>query len=141
MEFHKLPKAFLIIGGTKVFPIEKQVVKIGRALENDLMLEYPQISRMHAELRFTQGTFEIVDLESTGGTFVNGDKIKTQTLHKGDVITLVNLHLVFGQDDLPDPSQVTPYTKPIESDQATRDTKTLPEKKTPQAKPGEGSSF
>lgn len=141
MEFQTLPKAFLIIGGTKVFPLEKQVVKIGRALENDLMLEYPQVSRMHAELRFTQGYFEIVDLESTGGTFVNGDRIKTQTLHKGDVITLVNLHLVFGQDDMPDLSQVTPYTKPTESDQATRDTKTLPEKNVKGTRSGEGSSF
>lgn len=141
MESQLLPKAFLIIGGTKVFPIEKQVIKIGRAFENDLMLEYPQISRLHAELRFTRGVFEIVDLESTGGTFVNGEKVQKQNLHKGDVITLVNLHLIFGQDDLPDSSQVTPYTRPTETDLATRDTKTLPEKKTRQAKPCEGSSF
>lgn len=141
MKSQILPKAFLIIGGTKVFPIEQQVVTIGRALENDLMLEYPQISRVHAELRYTQGSFEIVDLESTGGTFVNGDKIKKQTLNKGDVITLVNLHLVFGQDDLPDTSQVTPYTRPTQSDQAAQDTKILPEKKAQQARFVEGSSF
>ena len=141
MESRTFPKAFLIIGGTKVFPIEKQVIKIGRALENDLMLEYPQVSRIHAELRYEQGSFEIIDLESTGGTFVNGEKIKKQNLNKGDVITLVNLHLVFGQDDLPDTDQIIPYTKPSESEESARDTKTLPENKTQQTKSGEGSSF
>lgn len=123
MEIRELPKAFLIIGGTKVFPIDKRVVKIGRSFENDLMLEYPQISRLHAELRFHQGHFEIVDLNSTGGTFVNGVKIQNKILHQGDVITLVNLHLVFGQDDQPDSDQTTPYIKPEDSEKASQNTK------------------
>ncbi len=141
MENLELPKAFLIIGGTKVFPIEKKVIKIGRAFENDIVLEYPQISRTHAELHYDHGTFVIIDMDSTGGTFVNGNKIKKQTLNRGDVITLVNLHLVFGQDDPPDSSQVTPYTKPTESNQATRDTTILNKRKTDRSESGEGSSF
>jgi pSer/pThr/pTyr-binding forkhead associated (FHA) protein len=138
---HLRPDAFLIIGGTKVFPIEKQVVKIGRAYENDLMLEYPQVSRLHAELRFDQGSYEIIDLNSTGGTFVNGERIKQQTLSKGDVITLVNLHLVFGQDDPPDYSSVIPYAKPGDSIQAAQNTQTLPQSKTKKPTSSEGSSF
>jgi pSer/pThr/pTyr-binding forkhead associated (FHA) protein len=131
----------LIIGGAKVFPIQKDEVKIGRAYENDLMLAYPQISRLHAELRYNQGNFEIIDLNSTGGTFVNGERIEAQTLNKGDVITLVNLHLVFGQDDPPDLSNVVPYTKPEDSAETARDTKTLPHYRKSKSTSGEGSSF
>ena len=141
MQVNIRPNAFLIIGGTRVFPIEKQVVKIGRAFDNDLMLEYPQVSRLHAELRFNQGSFEIIDLNSTGGTYVNGERVKQQTLNKGDVITLVNLHLVFGQDDPPDIPSVVPYTKPDDSSQAAQNTKTLPQSNTKKPKSSEGSSF
>ena len=139
MEHQTLPRAFLIIGGAKVFPIEHPVTRIGRAFENDLMLEYPQISRLHAELRFGPGYYEIIDLESTGGTFVNGNKIKNQKLHKGDVITLVNLHLVFGQDDIPD--STTQYKKPKDSKHADQETKVLPHKTQENSKGGEGSAF
>jgi len=122
----ELPNAFVIIGGLKIFPITGSVTKIGRAFDNDLILEYPQISRKHAELRFSQGHFEIVDMDSTGGTFVNGIKIDKQVLYQGDVITLVNLHLVFGQDEKPDPTQATEYIKPQHTKQAEQDTKTFP---------------
>jgi len=124
----ELPKAFLIIGGTKIFPIELQIIRIGRQFDNDLVLEYPQVSRKHAELRFSDGCFEIVDLNSTGGTFVNGVKVKNQILNKGDVISLVNLHLVFGQDELPDSSQTSQYRKPQDVRHGDQDTMILPTK-------------
>lgn len=118
-------KAFLIIAGSKVFPIEKTVTKIGRSYDNDLILQYPQISRKHAELRYTHGHFEIVDIGSTGGTLVNGVKIINHTLSKGDVITLVNLHLVFGLDAHPDLSPASIYHAPQDHALANKDTKTL----------------
>lgn len=141
MTTSKFPHAFLIIGGSKVFPIIDPIISIGRAFENDLMLEYPQISRQHAELRYNQGHFEIIDLDSTGGTFVNGRKIKKESLNKGDVITLVNLHLVFGQDDLPDAAKKTPYLKPKDSKNADKETKILPPKDEKPKKSGEGSLY
>lgn len=120
------PKAFLIIGGSKIFPIESQIISIGRSFDNDLVLEYPQISRKHAELRFSQGNFKIIDTDSTGGTFVNGIRIKQQVLNKGDVISLVNLHLVFGQDELPDSEATTQYRKPQDVLQGEQETVILP---------------
>ena len=141
MENISLPKAFLIIGGSKVFPLEKPVTRIGRAFENDLMLEYPQISRKHAELRFGLGNYEIIDMESTGGTFVNGKRIDRQILQKGDVITLVNIHLVFGQDDIPD--STTQYQKPKDSSKTGMDTTLLQFKSKDEDKDkgNKGSSF
>jgi pSer/pThr/pTyr-binding forkhead associated (FHA) protein len=124
--YNELPMAFLIFGGSKVYNIESNVTKIGRAYENDLVVEYPQVSRQHAELRYLEGNFEIVDLDSTGGTFVNGVRVKRQVLNKGDVISLVNLHFVFGQDELPDPEKTTQYRKPQDARGEEQDTMILP---------------
>lgn len=120
-----LPQAFLIIYGTKVYPIEKLITKIGRSFENDLILQYPQISRRHAEIRIKDGNFVIVDMDSTGGTFVNGIKVWQQTLHKGDVITLVNLHLVFDLDRSHDLATFSLYQNPKNRFGVDKETKTL----------------
>jgi pSer/pThr/pTyr-binding forkhead associated (FHA) protein len=125
MENRDLPIAFFVIGGSKIFPIDKQVIQIGRSRENDIILDYPQISRKHAELRFNQGYFEISDLDSMGGTFVNGEMISRKKLDKGDVVTLVNLHLVFGQDEIPDSATTIEYHKPEDSLIAEQDTKSF----------------
>lgn len=117
--------AFLIIGGSKLFPIEKKITKIGRSFDNDLILQYPQISRSHAEIRFENGIFEVFDMDSTGGTFVNGIKVWQQVISKGDVITLVNLNLVFGQGRYPDLATLSLYQHPVDRFMANKDTKTL----------------
>ncbi|MCA9719158.1 MAG: FHA domain-containing protein [Dehalococcoidia bacterium] len=48
---------------------------IGRSVENDLVLEAPNISRKHARLLRTDGAFELTDLGSANGTVVNGQEI------------------------------------------------------------------
>lgn len=125
MENETFSSAFLIIGGSKLFPIEKKITKIGRSFDNDLIFQYPQISRDHAEIRFEDGNFEIFDMDSTGGTFVNGIKIWRQVVNKGDVITLVNLNLVFGQGRYPDLATLSLYQHPVDRFMANQDTKTL----------------
>ena len=117
--------AFLIIGGSKLFPIEKKITRIGRSYDNDLILQYPQISRIHAEIHFEYGKFEIFDMDSTGGIFVNGIKVCRQVISKGDVITLVNLNLVFGQGRYPDLATISLYQHPSDRFRANKDTQTL----------------
>lgn len=125
MDHKEYSNAFLMINGSQLFPIEKSVTKIGRSSENDLVLPYPQISRRHAEIRFTDGGFIIIDMNSTGGTFVNGIKVRQQALNKGDVITLVNLHLGFGMDRYPDSKTVSLYQNPKGGLVVDKVTKTL----------------
>jgi pSer/pThr/pTyr-binding forkhead associated (FHA) protein len=104
--------AFLIVDGSKVFVCTKPIIKIGRSTKNDLVLEYQQVSRHHAEIRYSKGYYEILDLNSTGGTYVNDEKITKQILHKGDVITLADIHLVFGQDEVPPSGSTEEYQPP-----------------------------
>ena len=98
--------AFLIVEGVKVFPLNESVVNIGRRLENQLVIDDPRVSRNHAQLRSIKGRFVLFDLNSTGGTFVNGQRTSQTVLYPGDVISLAGVALIFGQDNPPPHSDV-----------------------------------
>src|SRR6185503_6455731 len=93
--------AFLIVEGVKVHPLSESVVNIGRRLENQLVIDDPRVSRNHAQLRAIKGRFVLFDLNSTGGTFVNGQRTSQTVLYPGDVISLAGVALIFGQDNPP----------------------------------------
>ena len=98
----KLPEnAFLIVEGVKVFPLVLSVINIGRRLDNQLIIDDPRVSRNHAQLRAIKGRFVLFDLNSTGGTFVNGQRTSQTVLYPGDVISLAGVALIFGQDNPP----------------------------------------
>ncbi len=57
-----------------------KLLHIGRALENEIVIDDASISRKHAQLFIDDiGTVYIIDLNSTNGTFVNGVKIQGKT--------------------------------------------------------------
>lgn len=93
--------AFVIIEGVKVHPLKESVINIGRRLENHVVIDDPRISRNHAQLRAIKGRFVLFDLNSTGGTFVNGQRTSQTVLYPGDVISLAGVALIFGQDNPP----------------------------------------
>ena len=118
--------AFLIIEGVKVHPLNETVVNIGRRLENNLVIDDPRVSRNLAQLRAIKGRFVLFDLNSTGGTFVNGQRTSQTVLYPGDVISLAGVALIFGQDN-PPPRPDLVETSPLEGDSGTseRPTATL----------------
>lgn len=91
--------AFLIVRGMEIYPLDKTVVNIGRRSDNDLIIDDPRISRVHAQLRAIRGKYVISDLGSTDGTRVNGQRVTQRTLHSKDVISLAGVPLVYSQDD------------------------------------------
>jgi len=94
----KYLNAFLILGGTKINPLNHSVVNIGRCLENQIVIDDPRVSLTHAQLRVANACFIIFDLNSAGGTFVNGQRINKSILYPGDVIPLAGVTLIFGQN-------------------------------------------
>jgi pSer/pThr/pTyr-binding forkhead associated (FHA) protein len=90
--------AFLIVDGTEVFALTQSVVNIGRRSDNQLVIDDVRVSRVHAQLRAIKGRYVIFDLDSTGGTFVNDQRIVQSILFPGDVISLAGVPIVFGQD-------------------------------------------
>jgi len=110
--------AFLIVEGVKVHPLNESVVNIGRRLENQLVIDDPRVSRNHAQLRAIKGRFVLFDLNSTGGTFVNGQRTSQTVLYPGDVISLAGVALIFGQDN-PPPRPDLANTSPLNPDPGT----------------------
>jgi len=100
--------AFLIVDGTRVFPLGQSVINIGRRPDNQLAIDDARISRLHAQLRAIRGHYVIFDLDSKGGTWVNGQRVRQHTLFPGDVISLAGVPLVFGQD-APDPGETQEF--------------------------------
>jgi len=88
-------EAFLVIDGTKIFPLEQDVINIGRRIENHVIIDDPRISRYHAQLRVVNGRFILFDLNSTGGTFINGQRIEQSVVYSGDVISLAGVEVIF----------------------------------------------
>jgi pSer/pThr/pTyr-binding forkhead associated (FHA) protein len=113
--------AFLIVEGVRVFPLKQAVINIGRRLDNMVVVDDPRVSRNHAQLRAIKGRFVVFDLNSTGGTFVNGQRANQSVLYPGDVISLAGVTLIFGQDNpLPRPDLAD--TSPIGDASANRTT-------------------
>ncbi|MER7572502.1 FHA domain-containing protein [Streptomyces sp. NPDC126514] len=72
---------------TSVRPLPTRTVRIGRAPDNDLVLDDLVVSRYHAELRaLPDGGHEIADLGSHNGTFLNGSPVTAGPVLPGDVV-------------------------------------------------------
>jgi len=75
--------------------IEKRRVLLGRSRECDIQVEDPNVSRRHAELRQEGSSFWIVDLDSTNGIEVNGQRVKRAKLSSGDSFTVGSTEITF----------------------------------------------
>jgi len=111
------PNAFLILGGTKIITLDRPAINIGRRLDNQVVIDDPRVSRTHAQLRIAKGHYVLFDLNSTGGTYINGHRIVQSILSPGDVISLSGVILIFGQD-LPIEQNADEITKPNSTNSA-----------------------
>lgn len=72
---------------TTVRPLPARTVRIGRAEDNDLVIDDLVVSRHHAELRaLPDGTYEIADLGSHNGTYLDGRPVTTAPIAPGDIV-------------------------------------------------------
>jgi hypothetical protein len=93
--------AFLVLDGFQTYPMRDRVVNIGRRLGNHIVIDDPRVSRTHAQIRVTRGRYVLFDLNSTGGTFINGQRVSQHSLKPGDVISLAGYTLIYGEDNSP----------------------------------------
>jgi len=87
-----VPRLLVIQGADegKQFELAEEVVSVGRDASNSIRLHDTEISRRHAEFRKTPEGYNLVDIGSANGTFVNNKKIEVTPLQAGD-------HVAFGQ--------------------------------------------
>jgi pSer/pThr/pTyr-binding forkhead associated (FHA) protein/outer membrane protein assembly factor BamB len=84
--------------GTKL-ALAKDRVTIGRDASNDLVVPATTVSAQHAILEWKGDASHLIDLGSTNGTFVNGEKIGTAVLHSGDRIRFDQWEYLYEQLD------------------------------------------
>jgi len=74
---------------------------IGRAVENDIVITSRRVSREHARVRREKWRVILEDLDSTNGTFLNGERLLAPTnLHDEDRVTIGDVTLVFHDPDV-----------------------------------------
>lgn len=80
--------------GTTFYLVE-DLTYIGRAPDNHIILPDPSVGKRHASIRIQQKTYQLEDLQSVNGVFVNGQKILKVHLKDGDSIRLGSSEMQF----------------------------------------------
>lgn len=88
------PSSLRLPTGDRV-PLGEYVVTIGRQNDCTIVLADPNVSRHHAEIRPAADGFAVVDLGSTNGTKVNGERIIEHQLRDGDELMCGNTVMSF----------------------------------------------
>jgi translation elongation factor P/translation initiation factor 5A len=78
-----------------VVTIDQRVTVIGRSSDADVRVDDANVSRRHAEVRRIGDGYSLVDLGSTNGTEVNGQRIQETALMNGDVISVGTTRITF----------------------------------------------
>jgi hypothetical protein len=91
-------RPWLDIDGQR-YPLLSAITVLGRDDSADVVLDDPGISRQHSAIRVTSDgphlLTSIRDLDSTNGTFVNGERVRSQRLSDGDRVTVGRTALTF----------------------------------------------
>lgn len=82
----------------------QQRIRIGRDATNDWHIEDLTVSRFHAEIvQNDKGGFDLVDLKSANGSFINGKQVKRREIEIGDLISIGGATRRFTSDGLDTP--------------------------------------
>ncbi len=79
----------------QVIELREDVTTVGSVVGNSIVLADPAVSRKHAGIRRMEGGYELADLGSTNGIYVNGHRLPKKNLAPGDVIRVGNSECVF----------------------------------------------
>ncbi|MEA3310177.1 MAG: SPFH domain-containing protein [Chloroflexota bacterium] len=88
----------VVVSGPKqgvIFPLRSPLVTLGRAGDNDIVLQDSSVSGHHARIEQRGAQSFVVDANSSNGTFVNGQRITQAQLTGGEVILMGDTHLRF----------------------------------------------
>jgi pSer/pThr/pTyr-binding forkhead associated (FHA) protein len=77
------------------------VINIGRKNTNHIVVNDLRVSRTHAQIRKVKADYVIFDVGSSGGTFINANRIDQHILRPGDVISLAGYTMIFTIDQMP----------------------------------------
>jgi pSer/pThr/pTyr-binding forkhead associated (FHA) protein len=100
------PLTFKVTRNGELLSVEKfeqETIKIGRLSSAHLRLNDEKVSRIHAVVEVSDGgEVSVIDMGSTEGTFVNGEKINKAVLRPGDEVRVGDTCLVFVEEESED---------------------------------------
>ena len=85
----------------ETYPLTDETVTLGRDVNNTIVLADKTASSAHAHVLITPEGWQIEDLNSTNGTLVNGQPIRSFFLHEGDRIEIGTIEIFFIDGDEP----------------------------------------
>jgi hypothetical protein len=94
------PNMVIITGPSsgKKIPLLPMTMSIGREHDNNIELKDPDVGRYHARILYDRGHFVLEDLESSNGTWLNGERISEAALKNGDRIKIGETELAIDFD-------------------------------------------
>jgi hypothetical protein len=92
-------RAYLLVrtdGAPSVqFDIGGALISVGRASDNDVIVDDPLVSRHHCQLKLQHGAYSFADLGSRNGSWVNGEAVSEVALGPGDLIRIGSTEIEF----------------------------------------------
>lgn len=79
----------------KKFFLTEDTYHIGRTPDCGIQLDEPSVSSPHAQLILRDGQWKIINLLSSNGTYVNGDKISTSDIYPGDRVRFGAVEMMY----------------------------------------------
>lgn len=80
--------------GNQVIDLSSPDVLLGRQSDADLRMTQPDVSRQHCRFRFTDSSWQILDLDSLNGIYVNGARVRrSAVLQHGDQIHICGIEM------------------------------------------------
>jgi serine phosphatase RsbU (regulator of sigma subunit) len=97
--------------GERTVPLDHDILTIGRSPDQDLIFPDVFVSRRHAVIERSNGSYVLVDLNSSHGTFLNGTRITRSPLKPGDTLQFgspaaVKVRFLLNTDDEPSQSSL-----------------------------------
>ena len=92
-------RAYLLVrtdGAPQVrFDLGGALISIGRASDNDVIVDDPEVSRHHCQLKLQHGAYSFADLGSRNGSWINGEPVSEVALGPGDSIRIGSTEIEF----------------------------------------------
>ncbi len=85
----------VLVRGERIYKLDAPATVLGRSRQCDVVINDPNVSRRHAEVRREGDDYVLVDLDSTNGLTVNGREVKRAALADGDQVQLGTTGLRF----------------------------------------------
>lgn len=92
-----VPRLEFVVGplAGQTVSLDAEVTTIGSVAGNTVVLSDPAVSRKHLGIRRMGENFELADLGSTNGVYINGHRMAKKMLEPGDIMRVGNTEMVF----------------------------------------------